>query len=64
MLGVTFPEMVAAVFNSGGLGSLPLGGLNPDTCATLIARTRSLTTRTFAVNLFAHDVLEKDQTAI
>ncbi len=56
--------MVAAVSNGGGLGSLPLGGLNPDACATLIARTKSLTTRTFAVNLFAHDVPEEDHTVI
>ncbi|TWW01606.1 nitronate monooxygenase [Chitinophaga pinensis] len=28
MLGVTTPEMVAAVSEKGGLGSLPVGGLS------------------------------------
>lgn len=56
MLGVSTPEMVAAVSNEGGLGSLAIGGLSPDASRQLIRKTRSLTARPFAVNLFAHDV--------
>ena len=56
MLGVTTPEMVAAVSNQGGLGSLPVGGLSPMDTLALIQKTKSLTTRPFAVNLFVNDV--------
>lgn len=54
MLGVTTPEMVAAISNEGGLGSLPVGGLPKDKTAALIRKTKELTARPFAVNLFAH----------
>lgn len=64
MLGVTSPEMVAAVAAGGGLGSLPLGGLSPAACAERIASTKSLTARPFAVNLFAHPIPEPDAGAI
>lgn len=64
MLGVTSPAMVAAISNSGGMGSLPVGGLNPAICADLIFKTRNLTTQPFAVNLFAHEIPEKDNSAI
>ena len=56
MLGVTTPEMVAAVSNEGGLGSLPVGGLSPEITRELIQKTRALTNKPFAVNLFAHKV--------
>ena len=56
MLGVTTPEMVAAVSNSGGLGSLPIGGLAPDVAGDLIRKTKSLTAAPWALNLFAHDI--------
>lgn len=56
MLGVSTPEMVAAVSNEGGLGSLPVGGLSPETTLQLIHKTKSLTQKPFAVNLFAHDI--------
>lgn len=58
MLGVTSPEMVAAVSNEGGLGSLPVGGLSPDITLQLIRKTKSLTNKPFAVNLFAHSIPE------
>ncbi|MEN7551545.1 nitronate monooxygenase [Rapidithrix thailandica] len=54
MLGITTPEMVAAVSNAGGLGSLPIGGLAPEKARQLIRKTKSLTGKPFAVNLFAH----------
>jgi nitronate monooxygenase len=58
MLGVTTPEMVAAVAERGGLGSLPVGGLSPDRTRELIRKTKSLTEKPFAVNLFTNDVPE------
>jgi len=56
MLGVTSPEMVAAISNSGGLGSLPVGGLSPEKTLELIQKTKLLTSKPFAVNLFAHNI--------
>jgi nitronate monooxygenase len=56
MLGVTTPEMVAAVSNEGGLGSLPVGLQSPEKTLELIRITKSLTTNPFAVNLFAHEL--------
>lgn len=56
MLGVTTPEMVAAIANSGGLGSLPVGGLSPAKTADLIRATKQKTNKPFAVNLFAHEL--------
>lgn len=61
MLGVTTPDMVAAIANAGGLGSLPVGGLSPETTASLIRETKSKTTKPFAVNLFAHELKEVDK---
>ncbi len=56
MLGVTSPEMVAAVSNAGGLGSLPVGGLASAQTSELIRKTKTLTKKPFAVNLFAHAI--------
>jgi len=56
MLGITTPEMVAAVSEAGGLGSLPVGGLSADQTRELIRAVKSLTSKPFAVNLFAHSV--------
>lgn len=60
MLGVTSPEMVAAIANQGGLGSLPVGGLSPEKTTELIRKTKQLTAHPFAVNLFAHTIPEVD----
>jgi len=54
MLGVTTPQMVAAISNAGALGSLPVGGLPPDKTLALIRETKSLTNKPFAVNVFAN----------
>lgn len=56
MLGVSTPEMAAAVSNEGGLGSLAVGGLSPKITQQLIRKTKSLTNHPFAVNLFAHQL--------
>lgn len=56
MLGVSTPEMAAAISNEGGLGSLAVGGLSPAITQQLIHKTKSLTKQPFAVNLFAHAI--------
>ena len=56
MLGVTTPQMAAAISNAGGLGSLPVGGLVPDRTLALIQQTKALTNKPFAVNLFTHPI--------
>ena len=50
------PELIAAVSNAGGLGSLGASVLGPDELRDRIRRIRELTDRPFAVNIFApHD---------
>jgi nitronate monooxygenase len=51
--GITTPELVAAVSNAGGLGTIGGGYLTPDQLRESIHRVRELTDRPFAVNLFA-----------
>ena len=53
--GPSTPELVAAVSNAGGLGSLGGGYQAPEQLAEEIRRVRALTDRPFAVNLFALD---------
>lgn len=50
--GPTTPELVAASSNAGALGSLAGAYLSPDQLRIDILRTRTLTQRPFAVNLF------------
>lgn len=54
MLLVSTPEMVAAVSNTGALGSLPLGYASPEKAALEIRAVKKLTQKPFAVNLFAY----------
>lgn len=58
MFGVTSPEMVAAAAAAGALGSLALGDLPAAKCRELIQKTRALTDRPFAVNIFVNQVPE------
>jgi nitronate monooxygenase len=51
--GPSTPELVAAVSNAGGLGSLAAAYSNRDGIAKEIARVRELSARPFAVNLFS-----------
>ena len=53
----TCPELAAAVSNAGALGTLAATWQSPPDVADLLARTRALTDRPFAVNL----ILEWDQ---
>lgn len=50
--GPSTPALAAAVSNSGGLGSLGCAYLSPDLIIQEIQKTRELTKRPFAVNLF------------
>jgi nitronate monooxygenase len=51
--GPSTPELVAAVSNAGGLGSLAAAYSNAERIQQDIAAIRNLTTRHFAVNLFS-----------
>jgi nitronate monooxygenase len=51
--GPSTPELVAAVSNAGGLGSLGAPYLTPDQISQAIRQIRALTDRPFNVNLFA-----------
>jgi nitronate monooxygenase len=51
--GGSTPELAAAVSNAGGMGSLGCAYLTPEQIVETIRKTRSLTSRPFAVNLFA-----------
>ncbi len=58
MLGVATPEMVAAAARTGILGALPLGDLPAEKCIETIHAARKLTDKTFAVNIFVHEIPE------
>jgi len=64
MLGVSTPAMAAEISKTGGLGSLPVGGLSPEATIELIRKTKSLTDKPFAVNLFVHEVPSYEESAI
>lgn len=64
MLGVSTPEMAAAVSNEGGLGSLAIGGLSPERSQALIRQTKNLTGKPFAVNLFTHTIPPYEESKI
>jgi nitronate monooxygenase len=51
--GPSTPELAAAVAGAGGLGFVAAGYLSPEAFGEQLARTRTLTDRPFAVNLFA-----------
>lgn len=50
--GVTTPELVAAVSNTGGLGTLGAGYMNPEQMRESIRKIKQLTDEPFSVNLF------------
>lgn len=53
MAGSTTPELVAAVSDAGGLGSLGAWHMTPEQITAAIADIRALTDRPFNINLFA-----------
>ena len=54
MLGVSTPQLAAAVSNAGALGSISLGASSAAQGRDLIRATRALTKAPFNVNLFCH----------
>lgn len=50
--GITTPELVAAVSNAGGLGSIGSGYMTPDALCEVIQKTKDRTDQPFSVNLF------------
>ena len=58
MFGVTTPEMVDAASKANCLGSLALADLNAEQCLELIKKTKQLTDKAFAVNIFVHEIPE------
>ena len=60
MAGFSTPALAAAVSEAGGLGSIAIGTMTPAQAADEIARTRALTARPFAVNLFCHRPPRRD----
>jgi nitronate monooxygenase len=57
---VTTPELVAAVSNAGGLGSLGAGYMEPEDIRRAIRAIRTLTDKPFAVNLFIPEAVTED----
>src|SRR4051812_49499401 len=53
--GPTTPQLVAAVCNAGGLGSVAAAYLSPEQIDRDLSAVRKLTDRPFAVNLFSRD---------
>ncbi|MEG1834355.1 MAG: nitronate monooxygenase [Burkholderiaceae bacterium] len=64
MAGVTTPELVAAVSEAGGLGSLACGMMEPAQIESAIRQVRALTAKPFAVNLFVTPQPEFDAAAV
>lgn len=62
MFGVTTPEMVAAALSANCLGSLALADLSADKCVEAIRATKKLSSKTFAVNIFVHQIPEVTDT--
>jgi nitronate monooxygenase len=62
--GPTTPELVAAVSNAGGLGSLGAAYLPPETLREQIREIRDLTVGPFGVNLFVASPFEADPARI
>ncbi len=60
MAGSTTPELVAAVSEAGGLGSLGAARTPPDDLRATIRRIRELTGRPFSVNLFVWPPFDAD----
>ncbi|WP_313093668.1 NAD(P)H-dependent flavin oxidoreductase [Chryseobacterium flavum] len=56
MFGVSTVQMVAAAAKAGCLGSLALADLSADQSAELIRKTKKMTDKPFAVNIFVHHI--------
>jgi nitronate monooxygenase len=54
MVGVSTPQLAAAVSNAGALGSIGIGASTVEKAREMIAATRALTGKPFNVNMFCH----------
>ncbi|TFV93963.1 nitronate monooxygenase [Oxalobacteraceae bacterium OM1] len=54
MVGVSTPQLAAAVSEAGGLGSIGIGASTVQQARDMIAATRALTGKPFNVNVFCH----------
>jgi nitronate monooxygenase len=61
MVGVSTPELAAAVSNAGGLGSIGVGASSAEKAREMISATRALTKNPFNVNVFCHRPATHDQ---
>ncbi|UOQ48737.1 nitronate monooxygenase [Gracilibacillus caseinilyticus] len=62
--GPTTPELVAAVSNAGGLGTLGAGYMKPNQMKEAIQRIQELTNQPFAVNLFIPEIQDVSERQI
>lgn len=62
--GITTPELVAAVANSGGIGSLATGYLTTQQVRESIHLIKKLTNKPFAVNIFIPNDVQYNEDAI
>lgn len=58
MFGVSTPEMTVAAAKAGCLGSLALADLSAEKSIELIQKTKKLTDKPFAANIFVHKIPE------
>lgn len=58
--GATTPELIAAVSNAGGLGTMGAGYMTPDQIRADIQAIRSISDRPFAVNLMVVEEVDGD----
>lgn len=63
MAGVGTPALAAAVSEAGGLGSIAVGAMTPPKAREAIRKTRELTSKPFAVNVFCHAPPRRDPSA-
>ena len=62
--GPTTPELVAAVSNSGGLGTIAAGYLSPNQLKEQVKAVKLLTELNFAVNVFVPARYTIDEDAV
>lgn len=62
--GPSTPELVAAVSNAGGLGSLAASLLSPDTITRQVAHIRTLTDKPFILNFFILQTLHPTESDV
>lgn len=60
MVGVSTPQMAAAVSNAGALGSIGIGASSPAQAEAMIKQTQELTDKAFNVNVFCHQPARLD----